>query len=159
VILDGSQYQRDRAAGAAAGTAVGLAIVLIGVEVAGAGGMLARFARFFGLTAPRAVPTLMRGPGGKMLGEAIAYLRTIPGNIRVAAFGQFVPQITKATNGQWNASMVKAINGTIFAGEGGEALVFDSLGNMFRGVLSNRAAFLWRDNAQIEIIFDLLRKL
>lgn len=101
----------------------------------------------------------MNGSGGKMLGEAIGHLRNIPGAQRVQAFENFAAQITKATNGQWSAKAFNATNARVFAGEGGEALVFDSTGNMFRGSLSDRAAFMFRDGGQIEVIFSALRGL
>jgi RHS repeat-associated protein len=109
--------------------------------------------------ASRELPTLASGPGGKMLGEAVGHLRGLPGAERVAAFEKFAAQITRATNGQWNAKSFNAINAHVFAGEGGEALVFDSAGNMFRGHLSDRAAFAFREGGQIEVIFNALRGL
>lgn len=107
----------------------------------------------------KALPMLTKGPGGKMLGEAVGYLRGLPGTERAAAFEKFAEQITKATNGQWSAKAFNATNARVFAGEGGEALVFDSAGNMFRGHLSDRAAFVFREGGQIEVIFSALRGL
>jgi hypothetical protein len=109
--------------------------------------------------AARAIPTLMRGPGGKMLGEAVGHLKGLPGAQRVAAFENFAAQITKATNGQWTAKAFNATNARVFAGEGGEALVFDAAGNMFRGNLSNRAAFAFGEGGSITVAFDLLKAL
>jgi hypothetical protein len=40
-------------------------------------------------------------------------------------------EINQVTNGQWSAKELAASNATSFAGEGGEALVFDAAGNMF----------------------------
>jgi hypothetical protein len=68
-------------------------------------------------------------------------------------------QITRATAGQWSAAEVSATNGTIFAGEGGEALVFDSAGNIFRGSLADRAAFAFGQGGAITIAYELLRRL
>jgi hypothetical protein len=94
-----------------------------------------------------------------MLGEAVGYLRGLPGAERVAAFEKLAAQITEATNGQWSAKLLNATNAQVFAGEGGEALVFDSAGSMFRGQLSDRAAFAFREGGQIEVIFSVLRGL
>lgn len=73
-------------------------------------------------------------------------------------FSRLAEQITKATNGQWNATLTNVTNARIFSGEGGEALVFDSMGNMFRGQLNDRAAFLFVEDG-IFVNFDALRRL
>ena len=94
-----------------------------------------------------------------MLGEAVGHLKSLPATERVSAFRNFANQITEATHGQWSAKMVPAANATIFAGEGGEALVFDADGNMFRGNLADRAAFEFGDGGAINVNFDLLKAL
>ncbi|WP_394834479.1 hypothetical protein LVJ94_49095 [Pendulispora rubella] len=94
-----------------------------------------------------------------MLGEALGHLRRLPGGERVSAFRQFARQITKATNGQWSAKVASASNATVFAGEGGEALVFDPAGNMFRGQLSDEVAFVRLKYGLLEVNFNLLRRL
>jgi hypothetical protein len=109
--------------------------------------------------AARGIPALMKGPGGKMLGEAVGHLRNLPGAQRVGAFEKFAAQITEATKGQWSAKSFNAVNARVFAGEGGEALVFDAAGNMFRGNLADRAAFAFREGGQIEVIFNALKGL
>jgi hypothetical protein len=103
------------------------------------------------------LPTLSPGPGGKMLGEAVGHLKTLPGAGRVGAFRDFARQITATTRGQWSAKEVAARNATIFAGEGGEAFVFDAEGNMFRGSLSDRAAFGFGEGGLIDVVFDHLK--
>ncbi len=74
-------------------------------------------------------------------------------------FGDTDAQITAATRGQWTAKSITATNARVFAGEGREALVFDGAGNMFRGNLSDRAAFPFVGGGQIEVVFDALRAL
>jgi len=46
----------------------------------------------------------------------------------------------------------------LYAGEGGEALVFDALGNMFKGYLSDRAAFQFIGN-KLTVAFEALKRL
>ena len=112
-----------------------------------------------GGAAASGLPALMKGPGGKMLGQAVGHLKGMSGAQRVGAFRQFAGQITSSTNGQWSAKELAARNATIFAGEGGEALVFDAAGNMFRGQLADRAAFAFVEGGQIEVNYSLLRAL
>jgi hypothetical protein len=106
-----------------------------------------------------AVPILTRASGGKMLGQAFQYLREATGAQRLSMFRQFAQQITQATAGQWSAAEIAATNGTIFAGEGGEALVFDAAGNMFRGSLADRAAFALGQGGAITVGYELLRQI
>jgi RHS repeat-associated protein len=108
-------------------------------------------------TANQGVPQLASNNGGRMLGEALGHLKGMPTDQRVAAFRDFAGQITSATSGQWSAQEFQATNATVFAGEGGEALVFDAAGNMFRGQLVDRAAFMILDNGSIEVNFSLLK--
>jgi hypothetical protein len=79
-----------------------------------------------------------------MLGEAIGHLRAAAPSLRVQMFSKFVDQITRATFGQWNATNVNALNGVVFAGEGGEVLAFDAAGNMFRGLWRIGETFVFR---------------
>jgi hypothetical protein len=137
---------------------IGGSLVTPGAK-AGAGILSRLFGWLFGRGGAKALPMLTKGPGGKMLGEAVGHLRGIPGAERAAAFEKFAEQITKATNGQWSAKAFNATNARVFAGEGGEALVFDGAGNMFRGNLSDRAAFAFREGGQIEVIFNALKGL
>lgn len=102
---------------------LGMGLAVAGLRGLPAGGMCR--------AAAESLPALTPGPGGKMLGEAVGHLRGMPGAKRVGAFRQFSGEITKETAGQWSAKELAAKNATIFAGEGGEALVFDGAGNMF----------------------------
>ncbi|HEX5661413.1 MAG TPA: hypothetical protein VFX59_29690 [Polyangiales bacterium] len=66
----------------------------------------------------------------------------LPPEQREAEFRNLAKDITRETRGQWTAKPVPLLkNGSAYAGEGGEALVFDSEGNMFRGNLDNREQF------------------
>jgi len=71
-------------------------------------------------------------------------------------FRQFAKQITAATKGGWNAAEFSAKNGNVFAGEGGEALVFDAAGKMFRGHLQDQAAFI-RARGGLEVAYEALK--
>ncbi len=102
---------------------------------------------------------LTKASGGEMLGEALGRLRQLPGSGRVAVFRDLAGEITEATSGQWSATELDAANGTIFAGEGGEALVFDSAGNMFRGQLADESAFARAAGGRLEIDYGQLRSI
>jgi hypothetical protein len=104
------------------------------------------------------IPRLVGTNGGQLFGQAINYLRSIPGSARIEEFPTIAERITQLTRGQWSAKMVGANNATIFAGEGGEALVFDALGNMFRGQLGDRAAFQFVGD-KLTVAFEALKRL
>lgn len=91
-----------------------------------------------------------------MLGQALGYLKGMPRLERAAAFREFAAQITAATRGAWQSTESAAQNAVIFAGRMAEALVFDAAGNMFRGNLTNRAAFPFADGAKFRVVFELL---
>lgn len=124
----------------------------VGLDAVGAAGGLAG-AR--GLAA-RLTPN---SSGGRMLGEAVGKLRGMVNSERVGAFRGFAKQIQGATKGQWSAREFQGTNGTVFAGEGGEALVFDSKGGMFRGNLADDSAFVRGDKGALTIAYDKLREL
>jgi len=112
--------------------------------------------------APRATaPTLTPGPGGKMLGEAVGILKRTPPNERIALFEQFAQQIEGATKGSWAAKRFELPGGcTVFSGEYGEALVFDSTGRMFRGNIANdRAGFPFGPNGLAEPNYAALKEI
>lgn len=94
-----------------------------------------------------------------MFREAVGRLSNMAGSARVDAFRQFASQIAETTKGAWTATQQAASNGTIFAGEQGEALVFDAAGNMFRGNLANTAAFVMQKGGEILVNYDKLKPL
>jgi hypothetical protein len=80
--------------------------------------------------------------GHEMLRDALGKLKKLPPEQREAEFRNLAEEITRETRGQWTAKPVPLLrNGSAYAGEGGETLVFDSEGNMFRGNLDNREQF------------------
>ena len=80
--------------------------------------------------------------GGKMLGEAMGYLKAAEPAQRIDLFQQFADQITAATGGGWTARrFALQAGGAMFVGDKiGETLVIDPAGNMFRGRIGNVGA-------------------
>ncbi|MFO0613184.1 MAG: RHS repeat-associated core domain-containing protein [Polyangiaceae bacterium] len=147
-------FVKGEAYGALTAPVAGLAMFALAVGTEAVAGSIAR-----ACSAARGLPTLTKGPGKRMFGEALKHLRALSGRQRVDAFKNFASQITEATNGQWSAKSFDATNAQVFAGEGGEALVFDSAGEMFRGHLSDRAAFSLGDGGSVTVDFSLLKPL
>jgi hypothetical protein len=136
---------RNGAIGAGAGAAIGFGYGLLGVG--GAAG------------AAPPIATLTQGNGREMFRQAVGQLQQMAGSARVDAFRNFAGQIADKTRGQWSAAEQAAKNGTVFAGEGGEALVFDAAGNMFRGSLSNAAAFVIQKGGELLVNYEKLTPL
>jgi hypothetical protein len=83
----------------------------------------------------------------------------MPPEARETQFRSYREDISAATNGQWTAKhwpLTK--NGSVYASEGGEALVFDDSGNMYRGLLGNEGALL-REPGGIRIDDNKLKPL
>jgi hypothetical protein len=76
-----------------------------------------------------------------MLGQAIQALQGMQAGARVDAFRNFAHQIESATQGAWRAMELQAVNATVFAGEAGEAMVFNASGQAFRGKIGNTEQF------------------
>jgi hypothetical protein len=104
-------------------------------------------------------PVLTQGNGREMFRQAVGYLQQMSGSGRIDTFRHFAGQIAESTKGQWSAAEQSAVNGTIFAGEGGEALVFNAAGKMFRGSLSNAAAFVVQKGGALLVNYDKLTPL
>jgi hypothetical protein len=91
-----------------------------------------------GIARSRAPLLAVAPEGATMLKEALGYLKQAAPAQRIGLFQQFADQIAAATGGSWTASRVDLEGGgAIFAGEAGEALVFDPAGQMFRGRVGN----------------------
>jgi hypothetical protein len=123
----------------------GLAI-LAGIAAAGAAAVAlpavaAELALGAAASAGPAVPALAGGKGIDMLRQAVGYLGQMQASTRVDAFRNFAQQIESSTQGQWAAAEQQAVNGTVFAGKAGEAMVFNSAGQMFRGNIGNAEQF------------------
>jgi hypothetical protein len=71
-------------------------------------------------------------------------------------FRNFAQQITGATRGAWSAKEIAAANGTVFAGEGGEALFLNGAGQMFRGLLTPET--LAYSSGAMHIAYELLQE-
>lgn len=80
------------------------------------------------------VPLLARGPGGKMLGEAMGVLKATPAAERVGMARELLGQIqARATGGAWKATeMGVAGGGRAWVGET-HTLVVDAAGRVFSG--------------------------
>ena len=108
--------------------------------------------------ATRAIPTLMKGPQGKMLGEAVGQLKNMVGADRAAAFRNFAEQIKTASSGSWSAAESAIANGGhAFVGSLGRVLAFDSRGRMFVGDITNAAAFQFQKGGALKVTFDALK--
>lgn len=91
-----------------------------------------------------------------MFREAMSLLRAANPAQRVGMFRNLAQQITAATRGAWSAKEIVAVNGTVFAGEGGEALFFNATGQMFRGLLS--AETVTYGATGLRIAYELLKE-
>jgi RHS repeat-associated protein len=106
------------------------------------------------------LPMLEEGPGGKMLGQAIAYLLKSPSGPRAAMFAKFAEQIEAANPGSWRAIPIPVSNAAAaFSGGLGRVIVFDNSGRMFVGEITNRAAFLFGPNGTFTVVFSELKEM
>lgn len=87
------------------------------------------------------VPLLVRGSGGKMLGQAMGILKATPAAQRAVMAQQLLGQIqARATGGAWNAvEMAAAGGGRAWVGET-HTLVVDAAGRVFSGAHVGGAA-------------------
>ena len=99
----------------------------------------------------------MRGPQGKMLGEAIGHLKNMAASGRVDAFRNFAQQITTQSRGAWTAVESAATNGTMFVGGAGRTLVFSPTGQMYIGNITNAAAFRVGQGGVTTVVYDALQ--
>jgi len=155
-LYKGNDWKQGVGSDMARGAAIGLTFGLAAPALAAADATLATGAAGAG---SGALPRLMSGQGREMLREAVGHLSKMSGSDRVGAFKDFAGQIADATKGAWTASQQAATNGTVFAGEQGEALVFDAAGNMFRGNLANTAAFVTQKGGELLVNYDQLKPL
>lgn len=84
------------------------------------------------------VPQLTPGPPGRMLGEAIRYVKSLPQDAaqRSDAFEALARQIERHSGGAWSAARGKGMDGSIiFLGRQGEGLVVIPDGRIFRGAI------------------------
>lgn len=84
------------------------------------------------------MPPLTPGPPGRMLGEALRYVKSLPRDLdqRADAFEALARQIESHSGGMWNAARGTATDGSIvFLGRQGEGLVVSPDGRIFRGAL------------------------
>ena len=83
-----------------------------------------------------AVPSLTPGDPGRMLGEAMRYLKSLPRDAdqRADAFETLAAQIEQQSGGAWKAGRGKGTDGShIFLGRLGEGLVVAPDGRLYHG--------------------------
>jgi hypothetical protein len=89
-------------------------------------------------TSGSAVPQLIPGQPGQMLGEAINHLKSLPRNAanRADVFEALARQIESHSGGAWSAARGRGTDGSvIFLGRQGEGLVVAPNGRIFRGAV------------------------
>jgi hypothetical protein len=105
---------------------------------------------------PYSAPPLTETGGREMFREARANLMKAPPEQRADIFDQYRAQMTERSKGQWNARRIDASNGTMYSGEGGEAIAFDKAGNMYRGP-AGRQTLGYKPGEGLTIIFDNMK--
>jgi hypothetical protein len=87
------------------------------------------------------IPTLKPASGRDMLHESLEHLKRSPPEDRIPIFDEHIKQInSKTTGGDWKAEKADIPGGgAMYKGEGGEVLIIDSNGDMFKGNLAKGA--------------------
>jgi len=90
--------------------------------------------------------------------EAVGILVNTAANLRMDLFRGFIPQIEEASKGAWTAVEVAGVNGTLFLGQAGRALVFSPTGQMFVGQYTPQA-FQMLASSLVQITYAALKEI
>jgi hypothetical protein len=109
------------------------------------------------------IPTLLPGPPGRMLRDAMRHVKSLPmdQDQRADAFESLARQIDAHTFGAWSAKRgIGTDDSVIFLGRQGEGFVVTTDGRIFRGSIGqgNRSDDRWATRGSRPTYFDGLRR-